>query len=72
MKLQLLSCSAPRPDARAITKMLEEIAGMDNYDAREQTDILLDGTPIEIEVTLNTSSALRALRKLLIDYEIMD
>ncbi len=74
MKIQLLSCDSARPDGRAITKMLEEVAlGMDNSLARELTDILLDGTAVDIEVSSKTtSSAFRALRKLDIDYEIMD
>lgn len=73
MKIQLNSCDAPRPDHRAITKMLEEMAMMDNGTARETTDILLDGSPVEIEVGgKNTSSAYRALRKLHIDYELLD
>lgn len=73
MKIQLLSCNAARPDARAITKMLEEIADLSNYDAREQTDFLLDGSEIEIEVAdKKLSSAYRALRKLSVDYEIME
>ncbi len=74
MKIQLLSCDAPRPDRRGITKMLEEIAdGVDTSLAREFTDILLDGTTVDIEVSSKTtSSAFRALRKLDIDYEIID
>ena len=73
MKIQLLSCDAPRPDRRAISKMLEEIAiEVDNSLATEFTDILLDGSPVEIEVSSKTtSSAFRALRKLDIDYEIL-
>lgn len=71
MNLQLVSCDAHRPDRRAIAKTLEDIAaGLDSSLARELTDILLDGSPVEIEVTANTSSAFRALRKLDIDYEI--
>ncbi|MEM8529020.1 MAG: hypothetical protein AAGG68_30595 [Bacteroidota bacterium] len=74
MKIQLLSCNAQRPNARAIAKMLEEIAqDIDGYSARESTDILLNGTPIEIEVAdKTTGSAFRAIRKLEIDYEIME
>lgn len=73
MQIQLLSCNAARPDQRAIAKMLEEIAGeIDSSLARELTGILLDGSPIDIEVTSNTSSAFRALRKLDIDYEIVE
>ena len=73
MKIQLLSCDAQRPDRRAITKMLEEVANIDNSLAREFTDYLLDGSPVDIEVSSKTtSSAFRSLRKLNIDYEIMD
>ena len=73
MKIQLLSCDAPKPDRRAIMKMLEEIAdGIDSADARELTEILLDGTTVDIEVSFNTSSAFRALRKLKIDYEMVE
>ena len=74
MKIQLVSCDAARPDARAIIKMLEEIGdGIDSSQARELTDILLEGDPVDIEVDdKSTSSAFRALRKLEIDYELMD
>lgn len=73
MKLNLLSCDAQRPDRRAIAKCIEEVSS--NADAslsRELTDILLEGDPVEIEVGANTSSAFRSLRKLSIDYEILD
>lgn len=73
MEIKLLSCDAQRPDRRAITKTLEEIAdGVDRSLAQELTDILLDGTPVDIEVSQSTSSAFRALRKLKIDYEIVE
>ncbi len=72
MQIQLLSCNAARPDRRAIAKMLEEISGTDSSLARELTDILIDGSEIDIEITSNTSSAFRALRKLDIDYKIME
>jgi len=73
MKIQLVSCNSARPDRRAITKMLEEIAFMDNSLAREETDNLLNGSPVEIEVSdKTTSSAFRAIRKLDIDYEIIE
>ena len=50
MRIQLLSCEALRPDRRAITKMFEEIAdNMGNSLAHELTDILLEGTPVDIE-----------------------
>lgn len=72
MKIQLLSCDAAKPDRRGISNMLEEIAmGVDRSSAGELTDILLEGDPIDIEVSENTkSSAFRALRKLDIDYEL--
>lgn len=71
--IQLNSCDAPRPDRRAIAKTLENIAdGMDASLARELADILVDGSPVEIEVSDSLSSAYRALRKLSIDYEIME
>ena len=74
MKLNLLSCDAPRPDRRAIAKCIAEIASdMDQSLANELTDILLEGDAVEIEVNgKNTSSAYRALRKLGIDYEIIE
>lgn len=73
MKLNLLSCDAPKPDRRAIGKCILEISGMDQSLSTELTDILLEGDPVEIEVEdKNTSSAFRSLRKLGIDYEIME
>jgi len=46
---------------------------MDSATANELTDILLEGDSVEIEVEANYSnSALRALRKLDIDYEIIE
>ena len=74
MKIQLLSCDAARPDRRGIANTLEEIAmGVDASLAQELTDILLEGTSVEIELSSkSTSSAFRSLRKLDIDYEIMD
>ncbi len=73
MKLNLLSCNAPRPDKRAITKCIAEISNTDDSLSRELTDILLEGDAVEIEVAQkNSSSAFRALRKLGIDYEMMD
>lgn len=73
MNLNLLSCDAQRPDKRAIAKCLEEVANMDSSLANELTSILLEGDQIEIEVSdKNSSSAFRALRKLDIDYEIVE
>ena len=74
MNISLLSCSAKRPDRRAISQLLEEVAeGVDSSLATELTNILLDGSPVEIEVLdKTTNSAYRALRKLNIDYEIIE
>ncbi|MDA9335007.1 hypothetical protein N9Q89_02475 [Flavobacteriaceae bacterium] len=74
MKLNLLSCDAPRPDKRAISKCILEISSQMNQSlCNELTEILLDGDAVDIEVEdKNTGSALRALRKLSIDYEIID
>lgn len=73
MKIQLNSCDAARPDQRAIAKALEELAMMDSGTARETTGYLIDGSPVEIEVAQkNSSSAYRTLRKLQIDYELLD
>lgn len=74
MNIRLLSCNADRPDKRAVVKLLEEIGdGLSNYDAQDMTDILLDGDAVEIEVSdKNSSSSFRGLRKLDIDYEILD
>jgi hypothetical protein len=73
MKILLNSCDAARPDRRNITAMFEEVADdVDNSFAREYTEYLLDGSTVEIEVSMNTSSAFRALRKLQIDYEIIE
>ncbi|HSM62406.1 MAG TPA: hypothetical protein VK833_00560 [Gillisia sp.] len=74
MKLNLLSCDAQRPDRRAIAQCIAEISS--NIDAslsNELTAILLEGDPVEIEVDdKNSGSALRALRKLGIEYEIVE
>ncbi|HCV50681.1 MAG: hypothetical protein P8H42_02680 [Saprospiraceae bacterium] len=74
MNIRLLSCDAAKPDKRAITKMLEEIGeGVSNYDAQDFTEYLLEGDPVEISVSdKNSSSGIRALRKLGIDYEMVD
>lgn len=74
MNIRLLSCDAAKPDKRAITKMLEEIGeGVSNYDAQDFTEYLLEGDPVEISVSdKNISSGIRALRKLGIDYEMVD
>lgn len=74
MKLNLLSCDAQRPDRRAIAKCIAEFSiNMDDSLSRELTDILLDGDAVDIEVAAkNSNSALRGLRKLGIDYEIVE
>ena len=74
MKLNLLSCEAQRPDRRAITKCIVEISSNINESlANELTDILLEGDAVDIEVKdKDSGSALRALRKLDIDYEIIE
>ncbi len=74
MKLNLLSCDAQRPDKRAIANCLAAIStDIDDSLASELTNILLEGDQIDIEVDdKNVSSAYRALRKLSIDYEIVE
>lgn len=71
MKLNLLSCDAQRPDKRAIKNCISELSPQ--CDAALFTEILLEGDAVEIEVDdKNSGSALRALRKLDIDYEILE
>jgi len=73
MKLNLLSCDAQRPDKWAIAKCITEIANVDSSLAKEFTDILLEGDAVDIEVEdKKSSSALKSLRKLDIDYEIVE
>ena len=73
MKINLLSCDAQRPDKRAIAKCITEISAVDGSLANELTEILLEGDAVDIEIEdKNTGSALRALRKLDIDYEIVE
>lgn len=74
MKLNLLSCDAQRPDRRAIAKCIVEISNnISESLANELTDILLESDAVDIEVNdKNSGSALRALRKLEIDYEIIE
>lgn len=74
MKLNLLSCDAQRPDRRAIANCITEIShGGNDSLSNELMDILLEGDAVTVEVEdKNSGSALRALRKLSIDYEIMD
>jgi hypothetical protein len=74
MNLTLLSCDAPKPDRRAIAKCIAEISSnIDDFLSNELTDILLQGDAVEVEIDdKNASSALRALRKLSIDYQIIE
>lgn len=74
MKVRLISCNAPKPDKRAMTKLFEEIGeGVSNYDAQDFTEFLLAGDPVEMTIAdKNSSSGTRALRKLDIDYEMID
>ena len=74
MKLILLSCDAQRPDKRAISKCIAEIASnMGESLSYEFTNYLLEGDTVDIEVEdKNTGSAFRALRKLGIDYETVE
>tara|TARA_B110000240_G_C13137522_1_gene299517 strand:+ start:300 stop:524 length:225 start_codon:yes stop_codon:yes gene_type:complete len=74
MKLNLLSCDSQRPDKRAIAKCIIEISVNINESlSNELTNILLEGDPVDIELEdKNAGSALRALRKLNIDYEIIE
>ena len=74
MKVNLLSCDAQRPDKRAIAKCIAEVSSAVNDSlAAELTEILLEGDAVDIElVGKNSGSALRAFRKLSIDYEIIE
>jgi len=74
MKLILLSCNAQRPDRRAIVRCIAEISSnIDEFLSNELTDILLEGDLVDIEMEdKNSGSALRALRKLSIDYKITE
>ena len=74
MKLNLMSCDAQRPDRRAIAYCIAEFSfNIDGSLPKELTDILLEGDAVDIEADdKNYGSALRALRKLSIDYEILE
>ncbi|SIQ89794.1 hypothetical protein [Maribacter ulvicola] len=74
MKLNLLSCDAAKPDKRAIAQCISEISlNISDSLASELTDILLEGDAVDIEIgDKNSGSALRAFRKLSIDYEIIE
>jgi hypothetical protein len=73
MKLNLLSCDAQRPDRRAIAKCIAEVSpNITEPLSNELTAILLEGDAVAIEIDDRSSgSALRALRKLDIDYEVI-
>lgn len=74
MKLNLLSCDAQRPDKRAIAKCISEISiNISESLANELSEILLEGDAVDIEMEdKNAGSGLRALRKLDVDYEIIE
>ena len=74
MNLNLLSCDAQRPDKRAVAKCIAEISNNINESlSNELAEILLEGDAVDIEVEdKNAGSALRTLRKLSIDYEIIE
>ena len=74
MKVNLMSCDAQRPDRRAIAKCISEISSNSNQSlSNELTAMLLEGDAVDIELEdKNSGSALRALRKLSIEYEIIE
>jgi hypothetical protein len=74
MKINLLSYDGIRPDKRAIARCIVEISTNINESlSNELTNVLLDGDIVDIEINnKNSGSSLRALRKLNIDYEIID
>ena len=74
MKINLLSFDGLRPDKRAIAKCIVEISTNINESlSNELTNILLEGDAVDIEIdNKNSGSSLRALRKLNIDYEIIE
>ena len=74
MKINLLSCDAIRPDKKGSANCIEAIAkDINAAQAFQFTEILLEGDPVDFEVDdKNSGSALRALRKLDIDYQILD
>ena len=74
MKLNLLSCNSHRPDRRAISKCITELAlNINESLSNELTSILLEGDAVDIEIeSKNSSFSLRALRKLDIEYEIIE
>ena len=74
MKVTLLSCESQRPDRRKIANCIADISvGIDESRSKALTGFLLEGDAIEIEINdKNTGSALGLLRKLSIDYEIIE
>ena len=74
MKINLLSYDGIRPDKRAIARCIVEISTNINESlSNELTNVLLDGDIVDIEINnKNSGSSLRALRKLNIDYEIIE
>ena len=74
MKLNLLSCNSHRPDRRAISKCITELAlNINESLSNKLTSILLEGDAVDIEIeSKNSSFSLRALRKLDIEYEIIE
>jgi hypothetical protein len=74
MYINLLSCDAQRPNKRAIAKCIAEISvNVSDSLANEFTEILLEGDVVDIELNdKSKGSGLRALRKLDIDYEIVE
>jgi hypothetical protein len=74
VKINLLSYDGLRPDKRAIAKCIVEIStDISESLSNELTNLLLDGDIVDIEINnKNSGSSLRALRKLNIDYEIIE
>ena len=72
MTIKLLSVDNPRPDRRAIAKVIAEHTDTDPGTASEYTDFLIDGSEVEVTISSNESSAFRALRKVDVDYEIVE
>ena len=73
MQIRITECTAPRPDKRAIARTLEEIGDdIDSGLATELTGYLLEGSPVDVTVSFNESSAYRALRKNSLEYEIIE
>jgi hypothetical protein len=74
MELNLLSCEAPRPDKRAIAKCIAAVSlNISESLSNEFAAILLEGDSVTIELNdKNAGTALRAFRKLSVDYEIIE